>query len=83
MKSKIPKIKKKLSNYLMSEEGKISKQALLTTGAFLAGATLGALSSTQEVNAVDTTTHDNSLSLSYSGGTATATHTHHANHTSY
>ncbi len=81
MKSKIPKIKKKLSNYLLSEEGKISKQALLTTGAFLAGATIGAVSSVQEVEAG--TSHSNSLSLSYSGGTATATHTHHANHSSY
>jgi len=81
MKSKIPKIKKKLSNYLMSEEGKISKQALLTTGAFLAGATLGTISAVQEVEAG--TTHANSLALSYSGGTATATHSHHASHSSY
>ena len=77
----LPKIKKRITSFLLSEEGKISKQALLTTGAFLAGATIGAVSSVQEVEAG--TSHSNSLSLSYSGGTATATHTHHANHSSY
>jgi len=42
MKVKIPKIKKKISDYLLSEEGKISKQALLTMGAILGGASIAA-----------------------------------------
>lgn len=81
MKSKIPKIKKKISTYLLSEEGKISKQALFTMGSFLGGAALGIALSAEEVEAP--IYHTNGLSLSYSGGTATATHSHHASHSSY
>jgi hypothetical protein len=95
MKSKIPKIKKKISSYLLSEEGKISKQALLTMGAFLGGAAIGTLIGSEDVAAagpcksgsdctIETTcsvaAHCNHISLSYSGGTATAAHTHHASY---
>ncbi|MFH1641597.1 MAG: hypothetical protein ABIC04_01725 [Nanoarchaeota archaeon] len=97
MKIKIPKIKKKISNYLLSEEGKISKQALLTMGAFLGGAALGGILSSQESHAINydndpsngcndltiptsSAVHCNSLTLSYSAGTATATHAHHASY---
>ena len=37
----LPKIKKRISNFLASEEGKISKQSLLTIGAFLGTASIG------------------------------------------
>ena len=69
----------------MCEEGKISKQALLTMGAFLTGAALGAASSAKVVEAEEYGIWhtSNSFSVSYSGGTASATHTHHASHTSY
>lgn len=77
MKSKLPKLKKKISNYLLSEEGKISKQALLTMGAFLGGAALGSVHSIPEAGAAS---HDNSLELSYSGGAATASHYHHSSY---
>ena len=38
----IPKIKKKITSFLLSEDGKISKQSVLTMGAILAS--VGALS---------------------------------------
>ena len=82
IKAKIPKIKKKISHYLLSEEGKISKQSLLTIGSILGGAILGAVASTQEVEAG--WSHINELSLNYTGGTeATAEHSHHGSHSSY
>lgn len=81
MKSKIPKIKKKISTFLLSEEGKISKQSLLTMGVLLGGAAIGVSLNAKQVSAG--ISHGNSLSLGYSGSTATATHTHHANHSSH
>ncbi len=38
----IPTVTETISSYIMSEEGKISKQALITLGAFLGGAALAA-----------------------------------------
>ena len=40
---KIPKIKKKVSAFLVGEEGKISKQALMKTGAILSVAAAGTI----------------------------------------
>lgn len=80
-----PKIKKKIGSYLLSEEGKISKQNLLALGSFLGTAALSSLLLSGEASAVDSNTvyHTNNLGLSYSAGTATATHTHHASHGSH
>lgn len=68
------KFKKKISSFLVGEEGRISKQSLLKAG-ILVG-TLGV--AIPSASAVD------SLSLgSYSGGSATATHSSHSSHGSH
>ena len=37
----IPKIKKKLKGFLVEEEGKISKQSMLSLGSFISAAVIG------------------------------------------
>ncbi len=41
-KDTIPKIKKKLTSFVKGENGKISKQSMLTVGSIVGGAALGA-----------------------------------------
>lgn len=81
MKANIPKLKKKMSNYLLSEEGKISKQSLLAMGTFLGGAAIGLSLSAEEISAG--TSHGNDLSISYDSEVAYSTHAHHASHSSH
>jgi hypothetical protein len=69
----IPKVKKKITGFLLSEEGKISKQSLLSLGSFISAAVIGGVLATKEAAAQ----HTNELSVSYSDGTATGTHVHH------
>ena len=71
VKSRIPKLKKKFSAFLVGEEGKISKNSLLKIGGVLTG-----LSSAAMVAGADT----NELQLGYDGSTATATHENHSSH---
>ncbi|MGM5488449.1 MAG: hypothetical protein ACQESG_05860 [Nanobdellota archaeon] len=40
---KLPKVPKKISAYLMGEDGKISKQSIMALGSFLGSAALGSL----------------------------------------
>jgi len=47
----LPKIKKKISSFLLSEEGKISKQSLLSLGAFVSAAVIGGVLATKEAAA--------------------------------
>lgn len=77
----MPEIKKKISSFLLSEEGKIAKSSLLKGGALLAVIALGPVISSQGASAA----HGNSLSLNYNAGsgTATAQHSHHASHSSH
>ncbi len=79
MKSKIPKIKKELSAFLVGEEGKISKQYILTIGAFLALS--GFLA--KEAAPVHTGSLTGDWTASATGGTLTGQHTHHGSHASY
>lgn len=76
----LPKLKKRITSFLVGEEGKISKQSLLSLGAFIGTGVLGGILAAKDASAQ--TYHTNSLSLSYSGGTATATHGHHSSHSS-
>ena len=73
MANKFPKIQKKISAYVMGEDGKIAKQTLIAVGTLIAAAGI--------VEAP--TTHTNALGLTYNASTATATHTHHASHSSH
>ncbi len=83
---KLPKLKKKLSAYILGEDGKIPKQALLAMGAFLGSGVLSSLLMSQGANAQTSVVHStNTLTVYYDSGNgyATATHTHHASHASY
>jgi len=75
----LPKIKKKVTGFLLSEEGKIPKQSLVALGSFLSAAVIGGVIATKEAAA----DHSNSFDVGYSGNTASATHVHHANHSSH
>lgn len=83
---KLPVIKKKISAYIMGEEGRISKQALISMGAFLGSAALSSVLLSDSVYAghASHASHlTNALSLGYEGGEATGTHSHHASHGSH
>src|SRR3989338_10366407 len=73
-----PKIKKKITSFLTSEEGKLSKESLIATGTFLAASAVGALLSAKDAAADcgPAGTHTNCLSTGLSGSTITATHGH-------
>lgn len=73
-----PKIKKRLGSFLVGEDGKISKQALVALGAFLGSGVLAGILLSKEGSAQ--IQHTNDLTASYDGGgTASATHSHHSN----
>ena len=80
MKSKIPKIKKELAAFLVGEEGKISKQHILTIGAFLAV-------SSMFLKDVESNLGNMGLAGDWTdasaGGTLLGSHTHHGSHSSY
>lgn len=78
MVNKLPKIKKTISSFISDEEGKISKQSLLSLGAILGSAAALDLLA-EEAGAWHSSSnpaHSNSISLDYSAGTITATHSH-------
>lgn len=85
-KKNLPVIQKKISAYIMGEEGRISKQSLIAVGAFLGSAALSSILLSESVNA-DHSSHashlTNALTLGYKGGEATGTHSHHASHGSH
>lgn len=86
----LPQIKKKIAAFLLGEEGRISKRAMLKIGALLAvpaftmlnqkTATAHSAHSSHGSHSSHSSHnqgwHNNSLSLSYAGGTASATHSH-------
>ena len=83
----IPVIKKKISSYLSSEDGKITKEALLTVGAFVTSAAASAALLSKSVAAqhtnIATPTHDNSIYSDYNSQLEVAKggHTHHGSST--
>ena len=79
--AEIPKLKKKISAFLVNEEGKISKESLLKAGTMLSAVALGSALAVNNANAE--IIHSNSLSVSYSTLTAAGTHGHHASHASH
>ena len=83
MKSKIPAVKKKIASYILGEDGKISKQALIKVGAILGTAALSSILISNNVVAGHTSHTLNALTLHYDEGAASAVHSHHASHSSY
>ena len=88
----IPKLKKNISAYLGGEEGKISKQSLVSMAAFISAAAVAGVISSKEVAAGHTniSTHTNQLGVSMSGDQAVGNHNNalnhqnfHTNHSSY
>ena len=43
----LPKIKKKITGFLLNEEGKISKQSMLSLGSFISAAVIGGVLATK------------------------------------
>ncbi|MBU4502794.1 MAG: hypothetical protein KKA79_09435 [Nanoarchaeota archaeon] len=74
-----PKVKKKIKSFLLSEEGKISKQSLLSLGSFVSAAVVGGVLAAKD-SAAD---HTNTVTVSFGGETATGTHVHHNVHASH
>jgi len=74
----IPKLKKKISNFLTKEDGKITKEHLIKTGIILTTLSLATQSSD-----ADGTSHVNNMRIDNADGEATGTHSHHVSHTSY
>ncbi|MCX6802533.1 MAG: hypothetical protein NT067_05495 [Candidatus Diapherotrites archaeon] len=73
----IPEIKRAISSFLVEEKGSISKQKMLSVGAFLASISL--LNLLPEVQAA----HSNYFSVGWSSGTMISKHGHHASHASH
>lgn len=79
----LPKLKKKVGAFLVSEEGKISKEAILKAGIILGSLAISSALVAKEVAAADHTSHGNSFenTRSQTGGFV-GEHTHHASHAS-
>jgi len=71
---KLPEIKKKVSGFLLCEEGRISKEALVGVGVVLAGVGIQAASAH--------TSHSSSSGLDYEKPTITGQHSSHSAHSS-
>lgn len=84
---KIPKIKKKVSAFLIGEEGRISKKKVLKAGTALLLGTMGALANSGEVSAGHTSNycsdHTNQLSLDYDDWTLEGSHNNVNLHSSH
>lgn len=74
-----PKIKKKIASFLLSEEGKISKQSMLSIGSFLSAGVIGAAVAAKDTHAA----HTNNIEIDYHGDAAAAEHAHHSSHSSH
>ncbi|MCB9361953.1 hypothetical protein H6504_00825 [Candidatus Woesearchaeota archaeon] len=82
---RIPKLKKKISAYILGEEGKISKQSMMALGSLLGTAAVGEIVSALPTNCPPTGTPDcpgapasMTATKSQSGGMCT-TNCYHAN----
>ena len=82
---KIPQVKKRIATYIRSEEGKISKQSLISVGAFMGGAAIASILAAKEAAAGHHNfwTHDNDVSIVGISKGAQGTHDHDEKHTDY
>lgn len=88
MKNSFPKIKKKVSSFLLGEEGKITKESLIKSGAFLGGVALSGALMAKSASAVYNHSHgpDNGnilISHPIDKTTTTISHNHHMSHSSH
>jgi hypothetical protein len=75
----IPTIKSKITSFVLSEKGKISKQSLISLGSFMSAAVIGGILMSREGAA----NHTNSISTGYTSPNAWGEHSHHASHVSH
>ncbi len=89
---KLPTIKKKISAFLLKDDGKISKQSLLTIGAFLSSAVISSIISSEDVLAKRCTivddpaqsyVHSNGINPVHNGKIHYVEHSHHGSHCSH
>ncbi len=79
MKKLLPKIKKSIKGYALNEDGKISKQSLITMGALIgSGALTGVLKANDAV--AHGNSHANQISLQVVNLKAIGRHVHHASY---
>ncbi|MFH0977844.1 MAG: hypothetical protein V1837_00945 [Candidatus Woesearchaeota archaeon] len=72
-----PRAKRNISSFLLSEEGKISKQSLIAVGSVLSAfAVASALAASQAAAHSNACTHTNGLSFSFSNSGLKAMHNH-------
>ena len=76
---KLPKIKKSIESYALNEDGKISKQSLLSMGALLGSAALAGILNSKDSSA-HVKSHVNNITLHVLDNTATGQDTHHASY---
>ena len=79
--SSFPSFKKKVSDFLSQEDGRITKQSAVAMGAFVFGSILSAV---KDVEATLSHTNDmNSPSYNSITGEISVTHDHHASHSTH
>jgi len=85
MKNKLPTVKKKITGFLLEEHGRISKQSMLSLGAILAGAAIGAELPAKIVDAQIATshTHNHAASVIPKPKPAYSSYSSHNSHNSY
>jgi hypothetical protein len=84
-KNAFPEIKKKISSYLTLEDGKITKESIMTIGAFVTSAAASAalLAKTASAGHTNKPLHGNTVEVRYNqeSEAAIGKHSHHGSHT--
>lgn len=76
----LPKAKKSIKNYIMGEDGKISKQSMLTLGAFFGASAFASIVSTKNVQAQHVS---HGAHCSHSSHGSHGSHSAHGSHSSH
>jgi hypothetical protein len=76
----IPKIKKKINAFLIGEEGKISKEALLKTGMVVTAFAVGSAIAASDAAAAANRHTNNLRTENYGDEAIRGVHGHHASH---
>ena len=78
--SKLPKLKKKVTAFLVGEEGKVSKESVLKAGVILSSLALSSAILSKDATAVQS--HTNDIYTEEVGDGMKGWHSHHASHAS-